>query len=76
MDKYSLFTQCFLHYISPFEWRSTYVPVLPSDKMGLLDAPGVFLYGCNSANVTDEVLDSVSYNLIVVIHYGVNFIML
>ena len=41
--------------------------MLPSDKMGLLDAPGIFLYGCHSANVNSDVLSTVSLTLVIIV---------
>ncbi|XP_065912803.1 DENN domain-containing protein 3-like isoform X2 [Dysidea avara] len=65
---YTLLTynmECFFRFISPFEWRSTYVLVLPSEMMGLLDAPGSFLYGCHSDCIDEEILSTVEELVIV-----------
>lgn len=40
--------QSFLNFILPFEWKYTYVPILSSKSLELLEAPGTFMMGCHS----------------------------
>ena len=41
-------TQCFLHYIYPFEWRLPCVPILPFLQIDYLDAVGSNIMGCHA----------------------------
>ncbi|XP_028399183.1 DENN domain-containing protein 3-like isoform X2 [Dendronephthya gigantea] len=41
-------TEALLSYIQPLLWSLTYVPVLPSNLIDLLEAPGSFIMGCDS----------------------------
>ena len=41
-------TEALLSYIQPLLWGLTYVPVLPSNLIDLLEAPGSFIMGCDS----------------------------
>lgn len=36
------------HFILPFKSRYTYSPILPSNRIGYLQAPGIFMFGCHS----------------------------
>ncbi|XP_061169944.1 DENN domain-containing protein 3-like isoform X3 [Saccostrea echinata] len=50
-SNYALLTvvmESFLNFILPFEWKYTYVPILSSKSIELLDAPGTFMMGCHS----------------------------
>ncbi|CAB3997365.1 DENN domain-containing 3-like [Paramuricea clavata] len=50
-SNYSLLTpitEALLSYIQPLMWGLTYVPVLPSYLIDLLEAPGSFIMGCDS----------------------------
>ncbi|XP_056012541.1 DENN domain-containing protein 3-like isoform X2 [Ostrea edulis] len=50
-SNYALLTivmESFLNYILPFEWKYTYVPILSSKSLELLEAPGTFMMGCHS----------------------------
>ncbi|KAL5010460.1 hypothetical protein ScPMuIL_012765 [Solemya velum] len=40
--------ESFLNFVLPFRWRYTYVPVLSSQSLELVEAPGVFMMGCHS----------------------------
>ncbi|XP_041360445.1 DENN domain-containing protein 3-like isoform X2 [Gigantopelta aegis] len=47
---YSLLTiimESFLHFIQPFKWRYTYVPIICQTHLDLLEAPGTFMMGCH-----------------------------
>ena len=41
--------QCFLTYISPFDWRHPCVPILPYQLLEYLEAPGTNIMGCHSS---------------------------
>ncbi|XP_064605462.1 DENN domain-containing protein 3-like isoform X2 [Liolophura sinensis] len=48
---YSLLTyimESFQHFILPFKWRYSYVPLLSSRSLEFLEAPGTFMMGCHS----------------------------
>lgn len=50
-SNYALLTvimESFLNFILPFEWKYTYVPILSSKSLELLEAPGTFMMGCHS----------------------------
>ncbi|XP_074627330.1 DENN domain-containing protein 3-like isoform X3 [Acropora palmata] len=50
-SSYSLLTpiiESFFTFIQPFSWSFTYVPILPSNLLDLVDAPGVFIMGCHA----------------------------
>ncbi|KAL5481240.1 hypothetical protein EMCRGX_G021370 [Ephydatia muelleri] len=51
-SKYPLLTytiQNFLYYLSPFDWRSPCVPILPYQVQEYLEAPGVYIMGCHTS---------------------------
>ncbi|BFZ21197.1 hypothetical protein BsWGS_24236 [Bradybaena similaris] len=55
---YALLTtvmESFLYFILPFNWRFTYVPILSTSCLELLDAPGTFIMGCHSKHLNDVV---------------------
>ncbi|XP_068694496.1 DENN domain-containing protein 3-like [Montipora foliosa] len=48
---YSLLTpiiESFFTFIQPFSWSWTYVPILPSTLLDLVEAPGAFIMGCHA----------------------------
>ncbi|XP_033120295.1 DENN domain-containing protein 3-like isoform X2 [Anneissia japonica] len=50
-SNYALLThvmECFMVFILPFKWPFTYVPIVSSMLLDLLEAPGCFLMGCHS----------------------------
>ncbi|XP_071962010.1 DENN domain-containing protein 3-like isoform X2 [Antedon mediterranea] len=50
-SNYALLThvmECFMVFILPFKWPFTYVPIVSTMLLDLLEAPGVFLMGCHS----------------------------
>ncbi|XP_041471701.1 DENN domain-containing protein 3-like isoform X2 [Lytechinus variegatus] len=40
--------ECFFSYILPFKWPFVYVPVVSTQLLDLLEAPGCFIMGCNT----------------------------
>ena len=49
--------QSFLYFILPFRWRYTYVPILSTSSLELLEAPGTFMMGCHTRHL--EVVEQV-----------------
>ena len=49
----------------PFEWRYSFVPILTSEALELLEAPGTFMMGCHSVHIK-EVEQVKSYLLSVI----------
>ncbi|XP_020622103.1 DENN domain-containing protein 3-like [Orbicella faveolata] len=50
-SSYSLLTpiiESLFTFIQPFSWSWTYVPILPSALLDLVEAPGAFIMGCHS----------------------------
>lgn len=50
-SSYSLLTpiiESFFIFIQPFSWSWTYVPILPSALLDLVEAPGAFIMGCHA----------------------------
>lgn len=50
-SSYSLLTpviESFFTFIQPFSWSWTYVPILPSVLLDLVEAPGAFIMGCHA----------------------------
>ncbi|DAZ94803.1 TPA: hypothetical protein N0F65_002416 [Lagenidium giganteum] len=44
----------FLILLSPFQWQSTYIPLLPSNLLDFLHSPVPFLAGCHQLDSSDE----------------------
>eukprot|EP00057_Strongylocentrotus_purpuratus_P028110 XP_011682584.1 PREDICTED: DENN domain-containing protein 3 isoform X1 [Strongylocentrotus purpuratus] len=42
--------ECFFSYILPFKWPFVYVPVVCTQLLDLLEAPGCFIMGCHSSH--------------------------
>ncbi|TYZ63872.1 hypothetical protein PybrP1_006234 [[Pythium] brassicae (nom. inval.)] len=53
----------FLLLLAPFQWQSTYIPVLPSSLLDFLHSPVPFLAGCHPLESTDEWPDVCFYNI-------------
>ena len=44
--------QSFLHFLAPFKWRFTYVPILSNVMLDYVEAPGTFIMGCHSDHLS------------------------
>lgn len=54
-SSYSVLTlviESFFTFIQPFSWSWTYVPILPSALLDLVEAPGAFIMGCHASHKT------------------------
>lgn len=49
--------------LSPFQWQSTYIPLLPSSLLDFLHSPVPFLVGCHSLDDTSEWADVCFYDI-------------
>ncbi|KAE9248175.1 hypothetical protein PR003_g3557 [Phytophthora rubi] len=49
--------------LAPFQWQSTYIPLLPSGLLDFLHSPVPFLAGCHSLNETSEWSDVCFYDI-------------
>ncbi|CAI5740146.1 unnamed protein product [Hyaloperonospora brassicae] len=49
--------------LSPFQWQSTYIPLLPSGLLDFLHSPVPFLVGCHPLSETSEWPDVCFYNI-------------
>lgn len=49
--------------LAPFQWQSTYIPVLPSGLLDFLHSPVPFLAGCHSLSETSEWPDVCFYDI-------------
>lgn len=62
--------QCFLTYISPFDWRHPCVPILPYQLLEYLEAPGTNIMGCHSSIIDSPELQQVEDAVIVDLDSG------
>ncbi|KAF1334663.1 Denn domain-containing protein 5a, partial [Globisporangium splendens] len=53
----------FLLLLAPFQWQSTYIPLLPSGLLDFLHSPVPFLAGCYPLESTEEWPDVCFYNI-------------
>ncbi|KUF97344.1 hypothetical protein AM588_10011689 [Phytophthora nicotianae] len=49
--------------LAPFQWQSTYIPLLPSGLLDFLHSPVPFLVGCHSLSETSEWADVCFYDI-------------
>ncbi|KAG3207367.1 hypothetical protein PC128_g67 [Phytophthora cactorum] len=49
--------------LAPFQWQSTYIPLLPSGLLDFLHSPVPFLVGCHSLSETSEWSDVCFYDI-------------
>ncbi|KAI9989646.1 hypothetical protein PInf_019931 [Phytophthora infestans] len=49
--------------LAPFQWQSTYIPLLPSGLLDFLHSPVPFLVGCHSLSETSEWPDVCFYDI-------------
>ncbi|RLN94045.1 hypothetical protein BBJ28_00019018 [Nothophytophthora sp. Chile5] len=49
--------------LAPFQWQSTYIPLLPSGLLDFLHSPVPFLAGCHSLDDTSEWVDVCFYDI-------------
>lgn len=49
--------------LTPFQWQSTYIPLLPSGLLDFLHSPVPFLVGCHSLSETSEWSDVCFYDI-------------
>uniref|UniRef100_M4B478 UDENN domain-containing protein n=1 Tax=Hyaloperonospora arabidopsidis (strain Emoy2) TaxID=559515 RepID=M4B478_HYAAE len=61
--KVSAVCTAFVLLLSPFQWQSTYIPLLPSGLLDFLHSPVPFLVGCHSLTETSQWPDVCFYNI-------------